>query len=268
MSDKSEHDAHRPPLQGSTATAGLRLEWSEAAWDTAIYGDPVLQITRLEVTGPVETTDLAPFERVRDGACSGLVSCRLAHHQLRESMLLEAAGFRFIEMLYLPELELSQGTGASTEVGIEVRRATKADLPRILQIAGTAFGNERFHVDPRLPIELADRRYLNWAASSFEHPSQRLFVVCDASSAVAFFVTEDMADGTCYWHLNAVAPELQGRGYGRKAWKAMIDHAAANGCRRVRSSIVARNHRVLNLYARLGFRFPAPLMTFHWVRAA
>jgi RimJ/RimL family protein N-acetyltransferase len=268
MSDSSERDADRLPLRGSTATAGLQLEWSEAPWDTAIYGDPVLQITRLEVTGSIDVGDLAPFERARDAARSSFVSCRLAHHQLRESMLLEAAGFRFIEMLYLPELELLQGASASTDVGIEVRRATAADLPRVLEIAGSAFRNERFHVDPRLPTELADRRYRHWAASSLAHPSQRLFVVCEGSTAVAFFVTEDMADGTCYWHLNAVAPELQGRGYGRKAWSAMIDHAAANGARRVRSSIAARNHRVLNLYARLGFRFPAPLMTFHWVRAA
>ena len=75
-------------------------------------------------------------------------------------------------------------------------------------------------------------------------------------------------DGTCYWHLNAVATELQGKGYGRRAWSAMLQHAQANGARRVRTSIVARNHRVLNLYARLGFRFPPPLMTLHWVRSA
>ena len=268
MSDSSEHSAPTPPLRGSIDTGDLRLEWSEAPWDTAIYRDPVLQVTRIDVRGPGARQDLAAFERARDAAGSGLVSCRLPHDKLRESMLLEDAGFRFIEMLYLPELEAPQAAGGAGGGGIEVRRASEADLPRVLEIAGSAFRNERFHVDHRLPMASADRRYANWAASSLSHASQRLFVVCDASMLVAFFVTEDLPDATCYWHLNAVAPELQGQGYGRKAWSAMVAHAAASGAHRVRTSIVARNHRVLNLYARLGFRFPAPLMTFHWVRAA
>jgi RimJ/RimL family protein N-acetyltransferase len=83
---------------------------------------------------------------------------------------------------------------------------------------------------------------------------------------VAFFVTELLPDGTCYWHLNAVAPGVQGKGYGLRAWLTMLRHARDSGARRVRTSIAARNHRALNLYARLGFRFSPPLMTFHWVR--
>lgn len=255
-------------LPGCIDTDNLHLEWAEASWDTAVYGAPVLQITRLEVRGSRAATDFGGFELARDAAGSGLVSCRLAHDKLSESMLLEAAGFRFIEMLYWPELDRLQPVAASCDHTLQVRRATQADMPRVLLIAGTAFRNERFHVDPRLDPGLADLRYQNWAASSLSHPSQRLFVVCDGQAVIAFFVTEDLVDATCYWHLNAVAPEFQGQGLGRKAWVAMIQHARSNGARRVRTSIVARNHRVLNLYASLGFRFPAPLMTFHWVRPA
>jgi RimJ/RimL family protein N-acetyltransferase len=196
---------------------------------------------------------------------SRLVSCRLPHEKLRESMLLEDAGFRFIEMLYKPDLDLA-AVHAIESGGLRLRRATLSDLARVLQIAGNAFGNERFHMDPRLSTELANRRYQGWAQSSLSHPSQRLFVLFDGEELVAFFVTEELPDRTSYWHLNAVAPEHQGKGYGRRAWSAMIRHAKSNGSQRVGTSIVARNDRVLNLYARLGFRFPAPLMTFHWVR--
>jgi len=256
------------PSSGVIETSGLHLEWSEAPWDTAIFEYPVLQITRLEVRDEAAARkDFASFERSRDMLGSRLVSCRLAHEKLLESMLLEDAGFRFIEMLYRPELDLT----AAREIdagGLSLRIATPADLSRVLQIAGSAFGNERFHMDPRLPGELANRRYQVWAQSSLCHSSQRLFVLLDDDELVAFFVTEDLPDGTCYWHLNAVAPAHQGKGYGRGAWCAMIRHAKSSGAQRVRTSIVARNHRVLNLYARLGFRFPAPLMTFHWVCAS
>jgi len=259
---------HLHSRSGSIDTGAVHLEWSEASWDTAIFGYPVLQMTSLEVREEAAAReDFGRFERARDMVGSGLVSCRLPHDKLRESMLLEDAGFRFIEMLYQPDLDLVAARGIESG-SLSVRLATLADSARVLQIAGNAFGNERFHMDPRLPPELANRRYQAWAQSSLSHPSQRLFVLSDEEELVAFFVTEDLPDGTTYWHLNAVAPEHQGKGYGRRAWSEMIRHAKSSGSQRVRSSIVARNHRVLNLYARLGFRFSAPLMTFHWVRSS
>ena len=63
-----------------------------------------------------------------------------------------------------------------------------------------------------------------------------------------------------------VDPAAQGQGYGRRSWETMIAHARQQGSQRIQTCIVARNHRVLNLYARLGFHFPPPLTTFHWVR--
>lgn len=248
------------------ATASLLLEWGEAPWDSAVFGFPVLQITRMELRGPGADADFAAFAAARDATGTGLVSCRLSHERLRESMLLEGQGFRFIEMLYQPELEDLPGA-APADDDLAIAPARPEELAAIQDIAGSAFRNERFHVDPRLDPAAGDRRYRNWVKNSLDHPTQRLHAIRDGTRLVAFFITEMLADGTCYWHLNAVAGDAQGRGYGRRAWLAMLGKARADGARRVRTCIVARNHRVLNLYARLGFRFPPPLMTFHWVRA-
>ncbi len=246
-------------------TPNLLLAWSEADWDSAILGYPVLQIAHLEVRGTDADKDFTAFEAARDGMDAGLVSCRLPHDRLHESMLLEVHGFRFIEMAYHPELGHLENIALPDDT-LRVARATSQDLPEVLEIAGNAFRNERFHVDPRLDPELGDRRYCNWVKSSLDHPHQLLEVVRDGKRLVAFFVTEMLEDGTCYWHLNAVAPNAQGQGYGRRAWQAMLRKARQDGARHVQTCIVARNHRVLNLYARLGFLFPPPLMTFHWVR--
>lgn len=248
-------------------TPDLLLAWSEASWDTTVFGFPVLQISHMEVRGAGANADFAIFEAVRDGMGAGLVSCRLPHDRLRESMLLEAHGFRFIEMAYQPELDGLDGLALPDDT-LAVTPASPDDLPGVLVIASHAFRNERFHVDPRLNHALGDQRYCNWVRSSLDHPRQRLSLVWDGARLVAFFVTEMLEDGTCYWHLNAVSPEIQGQGYGRRAWQAMLRQAQDAGAQRVRTCIVARNHRVLNLYASLGFRFPPPLMTFHWVRAA
>lgn len=248
-------------------TPDLLLEWSEAPWDSAVFGHPVLQINRMELRGAGAGRDFAAFEAARDGMAAGLVSCRLAHDRLRESMLLEERGFHFIEMAYHPELDRLDAHDLPGDTLI-VAAAGPADMPEVLNIAGHAFHNERFHVDPRLDPALGDLRYCNWVRSSLGHPVQRLMLIRDGSRLVAFFVTEMLRDGTCYWHLNAVAPNLQGQGYGRRAWQAMLRQARMDGARRVQTCIVARNHRVLNLYACLGFRFAPPLMTFHWAGAA
>jgi RimJ/RimL family protein N-acetyltransferase len=247
-------------------TSNLRLTWSEAPWDSAIFGCPVLQIGQMEVRGADADKDFTAFETARDGIGACLVSCRLPHDHLRESMLLEGHGFRFIEMVYHPELD-DLASREYPDAGLSVSRATSQDLPETLAIADHVFSNERFHMDPRLGPHLGDQRYCNWVRSSIEHPSQRLFLLRDGGRPVAFFVTESRDDGTCYWHLNAVAREAQGQGYGRRAWYAMLRQAREQGAKRVQTCIVARNYRVLNLYARLGFFFPAPLMTFHWVTA-
>jgi RimJ/RimL family protein N-acetyltransferase len=254
------------PLRGSIDTGAIGLSWSEAQWDSAVFGYPVVQISRIEARDGAAAADLAPFVAARAAGGVGLASCRLSCERLRESMLLEEIGFCFIEMVYQPEFGDLQSAGPGDAQGLEVVRAGAAQLAEIVAVAGAAFGNERFHVDPRLSSRLGDLRYQNWVRSSLDHPTQRLYAVCEGGQLVAFFVTELLVDGTCYWHLNAVAPARQGRGYGMRAWRAMMHQARVDGASRVRTSIVARNHRVLNLYARLGFNFPAPSMTFHWVR--
>ncbi len=247
-------------------TPTLKITWSQAPWDEAVCGFRVLQITDMQVLGIDADRDICLFEHLRDNLRAGLVSCRLPHDSLKESMLLEDHGFRFIEMVFTPELDLARFKASAVAELLSVSRATKPDMPRLLDIARQAFQNERFKMDPRLDPAISDRRFCNWVNSSLHHPTQELYTVKEGARIVAFFVNESLPDGTCYWHLNAVAPDAQGQGYGRRVWLSMLDQAARAGAKRVRSSIAARNHRVLNLYAKLGFSFLPPTMTFHWVR--
>lgn len=242
------------------------MTWSLAPWDEPVCGFPVMQITALQVLGPTASAEMLQFEKARDAIGAGLVSCRLPHDHLPESMMLEDHGFRFIEMIYAPELDLSDFDSGNSLHLLHVRRARDEDLPTLTEIARTAFSSERFKMDPRLDPSISDQRFQNWVTSSLHHAAQELYVISDGARKVAFFVTELLSDGTCYWHLNAVAPDAQGRGYGRRVWLSMIKQAADSGAQRVITSIAARNHRVLNLYARLGFTFLPPSMTFHWVR--
>lgn len=247
-------------------TPSLRMAWSQAPWDEVVCGFPVLQITSMEIQGNNADSDMQLFESARDRLGAGLVSCRLPHACMEESMLLEDHGFRFIEMVYQPEIELTNFSGDHQDPLVKILPAREIDLPILRGIAATAFHHERFKMDHRLDPAISAQRYQNWVSSSICHPTQKLLTLFNGEQAIGFFVTELLNDCTCYWHLNAIAPSSQGSGLGRRAWLGMLHHAATTGAQRVRTSIAARNQRVLNLYASLGFCFAPPSMTFHWTR--
>ena len=216
-----EYQTHR------IETPALSLSYFQVPWDTEIFGFPVAQISEISAHDPVRASaDLAPFlDWLRD---MRLASCRLPHDRLRESMLLEDAGFRFVEMVLHPHLtDLQAQTFA--DQGLSVELAEAADLPSIEAIAVSAFGYERFHIDPRLDPALADRRYRVWVQNSYGHPNQRLLKISEGEQIVAFFVTETRPDGDCYWHLTAVAPSFQGRGYGKRVWLTMLRRHQLDG---------------------------------------
>lgn len=246
--------------------ASIVLEWSEAPWDGTVIGAPAMQLTHLEVRGPNPGVGMQAFESERDRLAVSLITCRLPHYRLIESMFLEGRDFRFIEMLYRPEVDLCSAALEDDMPPLLVMNARKEDLPTLLDIAGNAFSNERFHMDPRLGSALGNQRYRNWVASSQTDPDQQLIAVRDGERVVAMFIIEMLSERICYWHLTAVAPAVQGQGYGQRVWRAMMRHALQFGATHVRTSVAARNYRVINLYGQLGFRFSAPAMTFHWLR--
>jgi RimJ/RimL family protein N-acetyltransferase len=261
------------PLPRSDASADtilidapdLLLDCSLTGWDTRALGFPAATIHRLRLRNVVGAPSYADFERARDVQHLGFITCRLPHNLVRESQFLEDKGFRFIEMVLFPEL----GTPARLPIDfnpLDVAPATDSDLPPLRNAAAGAFSIQRFQMDPRLDPAAGASRYANWVENALRHPRQELVTLREGQRLVAFFVTERLPDQSTYWHLNAVLPEAQGEGLGERAWLTMIQNAQDSGAVRIRTCITARNHRVLNLYARLGFRFSPPAMTFHWVR--
>ena len=246
--------------------AGAILDCSLVPWDSEIFGFPVAQIARLDLE---ENADPAPVLDAFEEWCSErdvrLVSCRLDHMRLRESMALEGLGFRFIEMVYRPSFDAFDSVAAPRHV-ITVDEATLSDAAGIEAIAASAFTTGRFLLDHRLPPALSDRRYAHWVRSSFESNEQRVLKAEVEGDLVGFFIVEEHADKSVYWHLTAVAPQWQGKGIGTSLWRTMLQRHKAEGAKSVETTISGHNAAVMNLYARLGFSFGSAQMTFHWLR--
>jgi len=142
-------------VAGNLDSSNLCLEWTEAPWDSILFGFPVLQILRIELRSKAAEQDFAIFEAVRDRLNAGLVSCRLSHQALRESMFLESRGFRFIEMVYHPEIDNLQAKEISPSGGLVVALATPTDLNAILEIAAECKAIAERYRDSAADLEMA-----------------------------------------------------------------------------------------------------------------
>jgi ribosomal protein S18 acetylase RimI-like enzyme len=251
----------------SIRTAALQLDYYLVPWDTEILGVPVAQIGDVRVSDIARAAaDYQEFTRWCTQQRIALCACRLPSDRVADAMFLEEHGFRFVELNYLPRLTGLQSLQLP-QTDIDIEPAALADRELLATMAAAVFRHGRFHQDPRIDPTLGDRRYCAWLGNAFERPGQRVLKCLLDGAIVGFFVVETPQPGQCFWSLTALAPGLQGRGLGKRVWRAMLRHHRGESVDVVSTSISSHNVPVFNLYAALGFRFPAPSVTLQWVSA-
>jgi GNAT superfamily N-acetyltransferase len=259
------------PVTGSVRPTTIErgtgvIECHLVPWDTEVFGFPVAEIGRLELP---DESDARKLLEALDSWCIEhdvrLMSCRLDHERLRESMALEGVGFRFVETVYEPRLELDAAID-EPQREILVEDAGPDDADSIEAIARDAFTTGRFLLDRRLPSVLSGARYAYWVRTSLRTPAHAVLTARLNGDLIGFFIVERRTDGTVYWHLTAVAPGWQGKGIGGDLWRTMLLRHRAEGASRIETTISGHNLPAMNLYGRLGFAFRSARMTFHWLR--
>jgi ribosomal protein S18 acetylase RimI-like enzyme len=247
-------------------TEAIELRYHLTPWDVPILGANVGAISSIQLRAEAAAEcGYAVFRDWCEKLSVVLVSCRLPQAQLAECGFLEARGFRFIELNYLPLLVgLSNLSFENADRQVEIGAADPQDEAEIAGIAGQVYDTGRFHVDPLLGPEIGNRRYQAWATNAFQHPGQTVLKCVLHGKIIAFMVVEEPAKASRFWSLVGLAPGLAGRGFGRRVWRAMLHFHQQEGVDVVSTSISSHNTAVHNLYVSLGFRFPPPSVTLHW----
>lgn len=242
----------------------LEMQYFLVPWDAEILGRPVAQLSQISVHDDGRAEDeFKTFQDWRNSEQVQLCACRLRHDRLQESMFLQRHGFRFIELNYRPYLGDLQQRKFSAD-SIKVLPAKPEDEDELAHMASTIFQHGRFHQDPGLGVGLGNRRYEIWLHNSFALPSQTPYKCVHGEKIVGFFVVEYPQPNASFWSLIGLAPRLQGQGWGTRVWQAMALFHQTEGMNKIETSISSHNAAIFNLYAKLGFRFPLPEVTFHW----
>lgn len=190
------------------------------------------------------------------------------------SRILEASGFYFVEATLSPYAVLSKCAAlerfGAAPAGvlparyrasdIEVAAVTAADrqMAAVRSIAGEAFVDDRFHVDHNCDRERADRRYQLWVDDLFRDRDVRFHALILRKLPIAF-----MASSAGDLLLAGFARKYASAGLGQYFWLSVLQDLNAAGVQSVSTVISTSNIPILNLYARLGFRFREPRSTFH-----
>ena len=247
----------------SISTNNINMEFFYVPWDSDIFNRKIAQISKFKILDSEKAAnDYELYQKWCEKNKIEFSSCKLLHGQVNEGLFLQNKGFKFIELNYHPffnNLALLKLPASN----IEIQKAEDCDEKLLADVAETIFHNERFHKDPCVETELANKRYRIWVENAFKQEHQKVLKCILNNQVIAFFVVEYPEPAQCFWSLVGMLPEFQGKGLGKQVWQAMLKYHQQEAISTVSTSISSHNVPVFNLYVALGFRFPEPFITLH-----
>jgi ribosomal protein S18 acetylase RimI-like enzyme len=219
------------------------VEISEDSWLSERFGHPVFTVRGPDgLAAHAATQERATYQaRVAAGDVGGLAG-------------LESAGMRVVNVtLTLTADPAVVPLGGSNG---EVREADPERDQALLEVARRSFRYTRFHLDPDVPQDVADRIKHDWVWSYLNgRRGDELLVAIRNGEPVGFLCgmagTGD-ARRLRVIDLIGVAPEEQGSGAGRALVSAFLERAAGR-CDTVEVGTQLANTQATAFYERLGF---------------
>jgi L-amino acid N-acyltransferase YncA len=258
-------------FQAYPAPAGP-LEYARIPWDSDLMGFPCYELRCGQPVRP----DLDPrleawlAELSAQGRC--LVAARTPPGDVALNRLLTAHGFYLVETLIEFHIALQRFEPSFPEDRFRktaLRPLREGDLPRVIEIAATAFSADRFHLDPNVPPGAADRRYAHWVEQSAT-AGEPVSVLEDQQSGrvIGFVQTRVQVPGAIEMSLAAVETTALRSGAGVALYQAILLASKAQGYHTATARASVNNLDSIRLLVRFGFQPRRAVTTWHWFHGA
>jgi len=152
-----------------------------------------------------------------------------------------------------------QDFGANFKNDLPLTVPDTSDYDQIKEIARSSFDYSRFHEDYNIDIEKARDRYFYWIDDLVAQGKQALIYKRDG--IVKSFLFYERHDASVDLIL---AGSIRGSDIlSYYFWPSFMTYLQQGGCKKATTVISASNIGILNLYARLNFKFEKTLIGFH-----
>lgn len=200
-----------------------------------------------------------------------LLTCRVDTSDLSTVHLLEAFGFKIVDILviFLCDVQehISNGREGNKEIKIESFR--HSHLANIKRIASQSFLNSRLYSDKNIPKPKADAFYEKLVESFVEQNGNTVLVARMGNRIAGFVVgvkdeklSRYLSKDLGYLWLIAVAENFTGRGVGSVLIREFLDAFSRKVCL-IEIGTQINNYTALRLYQRNNFKVVSSLITFH-----
>jgi len=174
---------------------------------------------------------------------------KIAADSISESDYLQNIGFRLVDTLVTLQRRVKNiGTDTS---GVEF--AVAADANDVGSLAHGAFSLTRFHLDPLIPTETANKIKENWARNFFSGKRGDYMVVArEAGHVTGFLQLLLSSNGVLTIDLVAVAANSKGNGIAEKM--TTFAEQEIKGVKTLNVGTQVSNTASLRAYTKMGFR--------------
>lgn len=203
------------------------------------------------------------------------IQARLHKAQLPFAISLQRVGFIYAESTLVPTTILKKnrslekfkenpsafipGLYDEQQIGFnKVERSDETALQSIRSIAREAFVDDRFHLDPKCPPQMADERFVHWV-NDLAADESVIFYILSLKNVPLAFMTRKKENLI----LAGFGKEYRLSGLGDYLWLSVLLDMLKEDLYKVHTLFSVYNTGVMNLYTRLGFNFTDPCVTFH-----
>jgi hypothetical protein len=191
-----------------------------------------------------------------------MIEARVPVEQVEVLASLTSQGFRIIDTNVQLDCRSDALTIAARRAGDwYVRAARPADRPIVERIAALQLTMSRFHLDPRIGAQLAERVKRKWVGNFFAAQRGDRMLVVDGAAGVQGFLLVLERDALGVIDLVALEPAIRGS----SATAALVEswRTGSPGLERLLVGTQISNVRSLRAYAKLGFRVCAASHVLH-----
>lgn len=254
------------------------------AFDSEVFGLPLGRLNPLAhaeawPSGPAQAQGRLllsqALELARGRGLEGLVA-RVGSRDFLAAKVLEGAGFSLADLSveWLLDLASLSGQAPDPPAGMSLRPWVEGDREPLKDLAAKSFCDlesyaDRFALDPAMRPGCPEM-YRRWLENCFRGQQADQVLVLESQGQPAGFVSLKMpraqagAQAGCGWvALNALRPDLRGRGLYNLMLRHGLDWLAAQGARRARVRTKLSQAAVIRAWSRLGARQVHADVTFH-----